>query len=581
MTARKFISVIDRVSFFSIVATLVVFLFIVRLVYVQGVQGKEYKKQAEGQYVPAVTPIFNRGNIFLTSKGGETTPIASLEEYYTLAIQPSRIKNVDVLIKELSLANVVFNEGTVKERAAKKDDPYEEIVKDVSKKSVDTLREKKISGLSFNKNYRRIYPLQSTASQVVGFVGSNGNTLRGQYGIERMYDDTLERISSAPINVFADVFSDIDDTLRTKVKKEEADIVLTMDPVALDALHKALVSVQSKWSPEMVGGIIMDPKTGKVLAMDSLPSFDPNEYAESKTARFVNPNVESVFEMGSIIKALTMAAGIDAGKVTRETTYYDKGTIVLNGYKVSNFDKKARGTVSMQEVLNKSLNTGVTFVMQQMGQPEFARYFRDVYGLKDKTGIDLPNEVNNLVKNLQSKEEVNYATASFGQGIALTPITTIRALATIANGGYLVTPYVADEIFYKDGTREKITHPKPIQTLKKESSDTITRMLVHVVDTELGQGKYAMKDYALAAKTGTAEIPNASGGYREDAYLHSFFGYYPAYEPRFIVLLYQVYPKGGYEARYASQTLTEPFFDIAHTLLSYFSVPPDRNKTGQ
>jgi len=581
MTARKFVSVIERVSFFSIIATVVVLLFIVRLVYVQGVQGKEYKKQAEGQYIPVVTPIFNRGNIFLISKGGEVTPIASLEEYYTLAIQPNRIKSVNDLLKNLTEANVTYNETTIKERAAKKDDPYEEIVKDVSKKSVEILKEKKISGLSFNKNYRRIYPLQSTASQVIGFVGSNGNILRGQYGIERTYDDTLERISSAPINVFADVFSDIDDTLRTKVKKEEADIVLTMDPVALDVLHKALVSVQSKWSPEMVGGIIMDPKTGKILAMDSLPSFDPNEYTESKTARFVNPNVESVYEMGSIIKALTVAAGIDAGKVTPETTYYDKGTIVLNGYRVSNFDKKSRGTVSMQEVLNKSLNTGVTFIMQQMGRPEFARYFREVYGLKEKTGIDLPNEVNNLIKNLQSKEEVNYATASFGQGIALTPITTIRALSVIANGGYLVTPYVADEILYKDGTREKIVHEKPIQTLKKESSDAVTRMLVHVVDTELGQGKYAMKDYALAAKTGTAEIPNASGGYREDAYLHSFFGYYPAYEPGFIVLLYQVHPKGGTEARYASQTLTEPFFDIAHTLLSYFSVPPDRNKNAQ
>jgi len=578
MVSHKFVSSVERIIFFSITATIVVFLFIARLVFVQGMQGEEYKKQAEGQYIPAVTPIFNRGNIFLKSKTGEETPIASLEEYYTLAIQPNKVTDVNALIREFSDLGIVFDEENVRNRAEKKDDPYEEIVKDVSKKSVDALKEKKISGLFFNKNYRRIYPQQFTGSQVVGFVGSDGSVLRGQYGLERTYDDVLERISTAPINVFADVFSDIDDTLREKVKKEDADIVLTLDPVALDALHKALVSVQTTWNPEMVGGIIMDPKTGKILAMDALPSFDPNEYAEYKTSRFVNPNVESVFEMGSIIKVLTMAAGLDSGKVTPTTTYNDKGTIVLNGYKINNFDKKARGVVSMQEVLNKSLNTGVTFVMQQMGQLEFARYFREVYGLIQKTNIDLPNEVNNLVKNLQSKEEVNYATASFGQGIALTPIATIRALSVVANGGYLVTPYVADEIVYKDGTRTKITRPDPVKTLKKESSETITQMLVHVVDTELGQGKYSMKEYALAAKTGTAEIPNASGGYREDAYLHSFFGYYPAYEPRFIVLLYQIHPKGGYEARYASQTLTEPFFDIAHTLLSYFSVPPDRNK---
>lgn len=576
-TSKKFVSSVDRVIFFSAIATFVVILFILRLVFVQVVRGDEYKKQAEAQYVPAATPIFNRGSILLMSKSGDETPIASLEEYYTLAIQPSRV-SIETLVRELTDAGVVFDEENVRERALKKDDPYEEIVKDVPKKIVDVLKEKKISGLSFNKNFRRIYPKQTVGSQVVGFVGSDGNTLRGQYGLERMYDSTLERISTAPINVFADVFSDIDDALKEKVKKEDADIVLTLDPVALDTLHKALVSIQTKWNPEMVGGIIMDPRTGKILAMDSLPSFDPNSYADYKTAHFVNPNVESVFEMGSIIKTLTMAAGLDAKVVTPETTYNDKGTIVLSGYKVSNFDKKARGVVSMQEVLNKSLNTGVTFVMQKMGQSEFARYFREVYGLAEKTGIDLPNEVNNLVRNLQSKEEVNYATASFGQGIALTPVSTIRALATIANGGFLVTPYVADEIVYKDGTRKKLTRKEPIQTLKKESSETITQMLVHVVDTELMQGKLAMKEYALAAKTGTAEIPNASGGYREDAYLHSFMGYYPAYDPHFIVLLYQVHPKGGAEARYASQTLTEPFFDIAHTLLSYFSVPPDRNK---
>lgn len=578
MPTKKFSSSINKVGFFGFIATLVIFLFIVRLGFVQGVQGKEYKKQAEGQYVPAVTPIFNRGNIFLKSKSGDEIPIASLEEYYTLAIDPKRLTNVNLLIESLKSLGIVFDEQKIRQKAAKIGDPYEEIVKEVSKKNVEVLKEKNISGLSFNKNYRRIYPKQIVGSQVVGFVGDNGTSFRGQYGLERTYEDSLERTSVAPINIFADVFADLDDALTEKVKKEEADLVTTIDPVALESLHKALVSIQTQWNPEMTGGIIMDPKTGKILAMDSLPSFDPNKYADFKNSNFVNPNVESVFEMGSIIKALTMTAGIDAGKVTPETTYNDTGTVILNGYKIQNFDKKARGVVPMQEVLNKSLNTGVTFVMQRLGQTEFSRYFREVYGLSQKTSIDLPNEVNNLVGNLKSREEVNYATASFGQGIALTPISTIRALAVLANGGYLVSPYVADEFLFKDGTREKIPHIEPVKVLKKESSETITRMLVHVVDTELAQGKLSMKEYSLAAKTGTAEIPKAGGGYREDAYLHSFFGYYPAYDPKFIVLLYQVHPKGGSEARYASQTLTTPFYDIAYSLLSYFSVPPDRNK---
>ncbi len=562
-----------RVGFLGFVGGSIVALLILRLFFIQIVNGNEYRAQTEGQYVPISTPIFNRGTIFLTSKSGDRVPFASLEEYYTIAIQPNRIKDIESLLSDLSHAEVAFDEARVRQKVDKKDDPYEEIVKNVSKSSVEVLQSKKISGLFFNKNFRRVYPFGVTGSHVVGFVGSDGSVLRGQYGLERMYDETLERMNDAPINAFADVFADLDDALTNRVKKEEADVILSIEPNVLAVLHKSLTEIKNTWNPELVGGIIMDPKTGKILAMDSLPSFNPNTYSEYSPNMYVNPNVESVFEMGSIIKTLTVAAGIDSGTINPETRYNDKGMIMLNGYKISNFDKKVRGVVSMQEVLNKSLNTGVTFVMQQMGQKEFSRYFRDVYGLSKKTGIDLPNEVNNLVRSLQSKEEVNYATASFGQGIALTPIATIRALATLANGGYLVTPYVAEEVVYKNGTRKKIIRDEPIQTLKTESSDVITRMLINVVDTELAQGSKSMKEYSVAAKTGTAEIPKQGGGYREDVYLHSFFGYYPAYDPKFIVLLYQVHPKG---ALYASQTLTEPFFDIAYSLLSYFSVPPDR-----
>lgn len=574
-TKTKSFTVISRVNVFAIVAFLVVLLFIVRLFFVQVVDGESYKAQAEGQYVPVATPVFDRGNIFLKNKTNDTVLFASLEEYYTLAIQPNRVRDVDALILELREAGVVFDEARVRERAAKKDDPYEEIAKNVTKESVDVLRPKKISGLFFNKNFRRVYPLKSQGSQVVGFVGNDGSVLRGQYGIERTYDDVLERTSRAPINAFADVFADLDNALRDTVTQGDVDLVATLDPTALMVLHNTLVDIQNTWNPELVGGIIMDPHTGKIIAMDSLPSYDPNEYSEYANVRYLNPNVQSVFEMGSIIKALTVAAGIDAGVVTPETTFNDTGFVLLNGYRISNFDKKVRGTVSMQEVLSKSLNTGVTFIMQKMGPEEFARYFKDVYGFDQKTGIDLPAEATNLVKNLDTKEVVNYATASFGQGIALSPISTIRALAVLANGGKLVTPHVVEEVIKKDGSIEKVPQESPVQVLDPASSEAVTRMLVKVVDTELAQGKKSMPEYSVAAKTGTAQIPKQGGGYREDAYLHSFFGYYPAYDPRFIVLLYQVHPKG---ATYASQTLTDGFFDIASSLLTYFAVPPDRGE---
>jgi len=155
--------------------------------------------------------------------------------------------------------------------------------------------------------------------------------------------------------------------------------------------------------------------------------------------------VKSV-ELGSVIKPLTLAAALDAGVVNVNTTYVDTGSVTLNNRTIMNYDKQAHGTMTMQEVINKSLNTGAVFMMQQLGRERFRDYFLNHFGLGQKTGIDLPGEVTSLVSNLNNKQEVEFATASFGQGIALTPISAIRAFAVLANGGKLIEPYVVKQL---------------------------------------------------------------------------------------------------------------------------------------
>ncbi len=565
---------ITRIGWFVGIAVVFVLVCVTRLFYVQVIQGESYSQKARNQYVPLVTPVFNRGSVFMRSKNGEMTPFASLEEFYTLAIKPDFLRDAEKTYTILTKIGIVVDKKVFEEKANKKGDPYEEIAKNVPKKMIDELKKEKIEGFEYVKNFRRMYPQKEVGSQVIGFVGNDGNVIKGQYGIERTYENILERTSSVPVNVFADAFSDVNDTLTQKVKKEDADVVLTLEPTMQQHLHDVLVETKVKWSSRAIGGIIMDPRTGAIIAMDSLPSFDPNTYGEYGSAKYTNPNVEAVYEMGSIIKPLTMAAGLDAGVITENTTYNDTGTLILNGYKVSNFDKKARGVVPMQKILDQSLNVGATFIQQKLGKKVFADYFIDAYGLGQKTGIDLPNEVKSLTNNLSSREDVNYATASFGQGIALTPLATIRALATLGNGGFRVTPHIVEEIAYKDGRNEKIKYTEPVRVLKKETSETITHMLVNVVDKALLGGTKKMDAYAVAAKTGTAEIPQArGGGYRTDAYLHSFFAYFPAYDPKFIVLIYQLEPQGN---SHAAETLSDPVFKIASYALSYYGVPPDR-----
>src|SRR5690606_4646376 len=213
---------------------------------------------------------------------------------------------------------------------------------------------------------------------------------------------------------------------------------------------------------------------------------------------------------GSIIKPLTVAAGLDSGAITPQSTYYDAGSMTLNGRTFSNYDGKARGLVSIQEILNQSLNTGVAHIVQQMGKGKFAEYMLD-FGLGEETGIDLPNETHGLVSNLESPRDIEYATASFGQGIAMTPIETVRALATLGNGGKLINPHLVTRIDYKLGGSKKVTPGPERQVISKETSEEITRMLVKVVDTALLGGTVKMDRYSIAAKTGTAQIAKPNG----------------------------------------------------------------------
>lgn len=549
----------------------------IRLFYIQVLHGDDFKQIATGQYVAPKESSFDRGSIFFQDKDGKELSAAMRLTAYTLAISPRDVKDPDDLYKKLSQVYPQLDKEIFYKKMEKKNDPYEEVGKKLTlnqKKDIDKL---KLRGIQLSPEYYRVYPYKQSASQVLGFVGFNGNTLSGRYGLERYYNDVLSRgTDGVYVNFFAEIFSDVNKTLFSSDREREGNLILTVEPNVQLFVEDQLKVMQEKWNSESGGMIVMDPNTGKIVAMGSYPSFDPNNIKDGKVANFSNPLVENVYEMGSIIKPLTVAAGLDSGAITRESRYFDRGDLLIDGFHVRNYDRRARGDVNVQEILSQSLNVGTVFVAQKIGGEKFKKYMLS-YGLGEATGIDLPNEATSLVDNLHSNVQVDYLTTAFGQGMAISPLQTIRALSVLANGGKLVTPYVVDKIDYKAGFSKTIVQNDPKQIFKTGTSEQITQMLVTVVDKALKGGKYKIPEYSVAAKTGTAQVAKSGGGYYDDRYLHSMFAYFPAYKPRYIIFVFHTWPKN---AKYASDTLTEPLFDTTKFLINYYEIPPDRTGDG-
>lgn len=565
--------VAGRIRFLSVAIFLVAAFFSTKLFFLQIVKGDEYAELADRQYLKSAKTFLNRGSIYFSRRDGVLVPAATLKQQFILSLNPKLIQNSENVYELLS-SQIDINKEFFQHHV-ERDSAYEKIADNLDQQTADQIRSLNLRGVDIAKEKKRIYPAGSLASHVVGLMSYHNNDFVGTYGLEKHYNDVLTHKQTGSFaSFFAEIFLNLADEVKSSESKspKEGDLILTIEPIVQGVLEKELESLVNKYQAEGAGAILMDPNTGDILAMAAWPDFIPGEKITDIEV-LTNPLVERVFEIGSVIKPLTLAAGLDMKVITPETTYNDLGQVTIDNYQISNFDKKGRGVVDMQRVLNDSLNTGAIFVMRQMGRDSFRKYMLS-FGLGQKTGIDLPGEVGGLISNLDSQREVEYATASFGQGLAITPVGAIRAFAILANGGKLVTPRVVKSIRYKDGS-EKVFEPEIKEVvISRRATDDITAMMIKAVDEALLGGTLKLNDYSVAGKTGTAQIAKTDGrGYRDDAFLHAFFGFYPAYEPKIIGYFYLINPQG---VDYASETIPPSFMNVAKFLLNYYQIPPDR-----
>jgi cell division protein FtsI/penicillin-binding protein 2 len=316
---------------------------------------------------------------------------------------------------------------------------------------------------------------------------------------------------------------------------------------------------------------VIKPDTGKILAMAGFPSFDPNEYSKvTDMDIYQNSSIQKLFEPGSIMKPFTMSIALNEGKITPETTYIDTGTVSLSTETVHNFNNKVYGEQTMTQVLEKSINTGAIYAMKEAGQESFLNYI-EKFGVFKNSNIDLP-EVSSSNSELKKGYEVNYATASFGQGVEMTPIQMIKAFSAITNEGKMVTPYLVEKTFKNSVLEEK----EITQTLviSKDTATTLTKMLVDVI--EGAYSKSAKIDgYWIGGKTGTAQISNGAlginkAGYSDSTY-QSFIGFAPAYDPEFLILVKLFNP----ETKSAEYSAIPTFRKVAKYIIDYYQIPPD------
>ncbi|MEK7636382.1 MAG: penicillin-binding protein 2 [Patescibacteria group bacterium] len=548
-----------------------------RLFSLQITKHKEYVEVAQRQQGVSVTLLSKRGTIFFQDKNGNHAIAAINKEWPLIAISPQKIKNPE-RVRELLTAELGIQKDVIERLILKQNDPFEIVARKVDEKKADRImgavEKEKIEGIIVSQEFRRYYPGGNLGSAILGFVNFENDRERGQYGIERQYNKEL----SGEGSIFPQTEKSIVDGLILLGKKivkprEYGDsLVLTIDHNVQYNAEKELKKVVEKWKAASGSFLVLDPMTGKILAMGAFPSFDLNAYSKEKDLSvFKNPIIDSQFELGSIMKPLTMASGVEDGVVGPHTTYTDTGEVAIGSFRIKNYDLRAHGVQTMTQVLEKSLNTGAIFVQRLVGKNRFFEYIQK-FGFGEKTGIVFPNEARGNISNLLDKRDSDYATASFGQGISMTPLQIAIVVSAIANGGNLVEPYLVEKIF-DDSGNEIITQPKVLRrVISKETSEIVSRMLVSVVENGF-ENHAGVSGYFVAGKTGTAQVPYKDRrGYDPDRAIHSFIGYAPAFKPKFLVFLQLNEPQG---IRFASSSLTPTFHAIAKYMLNYYEVPVD------
>ena len=441
---------------------------------------------------------------------------------------------------------------------------------DKSKAVEKIIEDEKLEGLNFVEESKRYYPNGNLAAQVLGFVGTED---KGLDGLEMVLDDELKGGLTKEVvatdrkgnAIFGSVLAQY---LPDKGKSVTLTIDATVQFIAERALEQAMVDIK----PAHASVIVMDPKTGEILAMANRPTYDPNHYDKGKEQDFKNIAVTNLYEPGSTFKPIIASAALASGKWTVDTVYNDTGSIMASGHVMQNWNGEGYGKVRLLEILKFSINTGMARLGLTTG-PEILSEYVHKYGFGQPTGIELPGEGEGLLFNPEEMADIDTASMSIGQGIAVTPLQMVRAFGAIANGGILMKPHIVKAYNNPDGT---VASETQTESQGQAIPENVASTIVDILEKEVSEGggnKAMVEGYHFGGKTGTAQKLNTEyGGYLDGRYIASFIGFGPVEDPKFVVLVAIDDPSNG--SIYGGQIVAPVFKDIMSQLVRYYQISP-------
>lgn len=573
----------SRTRLLAILLIAVMALFVIRLFFIQIIQHKYYMDQADSEYIKQLVLHARRGEIYALDGADKPVPLVINETVYTVWADPTAVQDTK---KIADVITRVAGGNARKDFAQYLTVPgslYQVLATKVSRVQAELIKKENLAGVGFDAVSQRVYPEGQLASQILGFVNNNGD---GQYGFEQFNNDDLKG-KNGLLQTVTDV-RNVPLTIGDKNIKTPAvdgkDMVLTVDRNIQAKVEQTLAAAEQRTHAKHISAIVMDPNTGKVLAMANMPTYDASKRNEvTDIAVFNNPTINNPYEVGSVAKTFTVATGLDKGVITAESTYNNTGSIVIDDTTINNTDKtRLIGTITIQQALDWSLNTGMVTVAERLGngsaitygsRQTLYDYFHNRFRLGKTTGIQLAGEQAGDVISPDDAQgnAVRYSNMSFGQGMDVSMVQAVGAFSAIINGGTYYQPTVVAG-YMKDGTYVPYQiKPEQVGVISPSASQVAREMIHHA---HYATYKPADKDgYYIGGKTGTSQtIDPKTGQYRNDETIATFLGFggNDPDKPSYVIM---TTVSGG--GNFGGGADAKPIFnDISNWLLDYLKLQP-------